>query len=190
MKAGCCGLGIVGMIIKFVSKAIDVLVAVIVYCGLFYPIFYMVAVLFLMMLADFTFKPSIELTLFYVGLVMAFACSVMTTVRNLILLPFGKYLDKKAEEKEAYLNKKRAKRRRRERERYSPRYLDRSYEREEEYRDRVRLSERRDYPTVGERPRVYRSSRDRNLIIYEYRDRFDVYVEVDNRLRRIDTKWK
>ncbi len=66
MKAGCCGLGIVGMIIKFVSKAIDVLVAVIVYCGLFYPIFYMVAVLFLMMLADFTFKPSIELTLFYV----------------------------------------------------------------------------------------------------------------------------
>ena len=30
MKAGCCGLGIVGMIIKFVSKAIDVLVAVIV----------------------------------------------------------------------------------------------------------------------------------------------------------------
>lgn len=52
MKAGCCGLGIVGMIIKFVSKAIDVLVAVIVYCGLFYPIFYMVAVLFLMMLAE------------------------------------------------------------------------------------------------------------------------------------------
>jgi len=28
----------------------------------------------------------------------------MTTVRNLILLPFGKYLDKKAEEKEEYLS--------------------------------------------------------------------------------------
>lgn len=187
MKVGCCGLGLVGMMVRFISKLIDIIVAVCVYCGLYYPVFYMVVVLFLMMFSGFRFVPSLELNLFFVGLALSFACSVMVTLRHIIIEPFGRYLDKKEAEKEEYLARKRQKRAAKRRREY--------YDYKEEYRERrpePRPAYHRPYGNSyqRERPLVYRSKQDGSLIIYEYSDRFDIYREISNRLELIDTKWK
>ena len=185
MKANCCGAGVLGMMVGAIGKVFDMLISFIVYTGLYWPIFYLVAVLCLWLFGGMTFDPSVELTLFYVGLGISLACSVVLTLRHLIFEPFGRYLDQR-EEKKA--------------ERQAKRRMDRDAKRRKNPQRKRRENDRRedDYgrdevyskPPRRERPLVYRSNQDDTLIIYEYRDRFEVYRETPRGLRHIDTKGK
>ena len=196
------GFGIFGMIASVLTKIVDVIAAVVVYLGLYIPMFYLIVVLGLWLWGGLIFEPSLGLTLFYVGLAISLMCSVVLTLRHLIFEPFGRYLDKKEEERLVRQarrdNAVRSKRRRdkraddrskadRQRHADSERYADRYDPRRDEYH---RAGTERERPPYRERPMVYRSTRDSSLIIYEYGDRFDVYRETDRGLRQIDTKWK
>ena len=58
MKASCCGVGALGIIMHTISRIIEVIVTVICYTGLYWPMFYLLVILGMWASGAMTFEMS------------------------------------------------------------------------------------------------------------------------------------
>lgn len=179
-----------------ISTAIKLIANIMVFFGLYVPFFYLMYGELLILFAGFTIVPyNAEVGLFVFGLVISLFCSVIITVRNLIVNPVKAVFGR---------NDKTYKVKYKERLRPSMDYHGGAFPRpRRRYIAPPRRSEQYGYLTIDspreymnrldsfyERPDVYRSEINPSIIVYEYHDRFDLYRHNGNRLEFIESKYR
>ncbi len=175
---------VIGILIVFVLKLVmyafkittKVLAHIIVYFGLYIPFFYCIFGLVLYGAFDFNFNVSgTESTLFFSGLGLSLLCSLIITVRNLIVRPIKSAF---AYTEQTYRPTYREEERRYFERRGYPsarRYYDSA---PREGREEADGYMRREYESNEHHmPIIYYSEREPDLLIYEYEDRFEVFVD-------------
>ncbi|NCA66912.1 MAG: hypothetical protein EOM87_02485 [Clostridia bacterium] len=190
------GIAIVAVVkaLMFIFKvSVKTISNVIVFLGLYIPLFYSVFALIIYSMFSLDFNTlNLELILLLSGLGLSFLCSAIIAIRNLIVKPFKSiFVSANSQEFPTY---------RREEQRYyerrratTPRYYDEEYNYGEDYRG---VEERERNAINNERvsevaPMVYYSEREPNLLIYEYEDRFEVFRDDGREPKRyIRTEYK
>jgi len=184
------------LIFYIFSTAVKLIANIMVFFGLYMPFFYLIYGEMLLLFTDFTIETyTPELGLYIFGLVLCCFCSVIITIRNLIVKPvkaiFGR--DEHFDERRYYERRPRPPMRysggeypRPRRHMYPP-IRSREYgylriDRPREYLDR--------FDSFYERPEVYRSEVHPDTIVYEYGDRFDLYRHNGDILEYVETKYR
>lgn len=176
------------------STTIKFIANVMVFFGLYIPFFYLIWGEILLLFTDFHISPyNTDLGLYLFGLVLSLFCSVIISIRTIIIKPFKALFGRDEKFQEHYA---------------PPQYI--SYEghgdfprppkrlkprtyRSEEY-GTLRIDKPKEfmdrYEHFHERPEIYRSEVEPDLIIYEYSNRFDLYTLNDSRLEFIETQFR
>lgn len=146
-KSGCLlgftGATILKTILYVLNWTIKLIASVLLFFGLYIPFIYLIYGGLLYLIAKVPiFNFSTNSQLYLLGLLLCIICSVIISVRNLIMKPLTSIV--------AFYDKK----------------------------------------NTPEQPLVYRSNVMRDLIIYEYKDRYDVYRDINGRLSFIRTEAK
>lgn len=185
---------ILKLIFYTISTAIKLIANIMVFFGLYVPFFYLIYIEMLILFAGFTIIPyNANVGLFVFGLVLCFFCSLIITVRNLIVKPIRAVFGRDDKE---YSERHPIKRRPpmpyqggefpRPRREYEP-----SRSRQYGY---LRIDSPREYmdklDSYYERPDVYRSEVNPELIVYEYYNRFDLYRHNGDFLEYIETRYR
>lgn len=146
-KSGCLlgftGATILKTIVNTLNWAIKIISSVMLFFGLYIPFAYLIYGGLLYLIAKVPiFDFSTNSQLYLLGLLLCVICSVIISVRNLIMRPLTSV---------------------------------------------IAWHDRKNQP---EQPMIYRSNVMRDLIIYEYKDRYDVYRDINGRLSYIRTEGK
>ena len=209
--------GALKLVFKGLKVVVEVLTSLVMFLGLYIPLFYLLFGLILLAATDFTFGGTgVNQILYYIGLALSCAAAVIISVRNLLVRPFsGIFSAFKRSSKDRYDDEDGDRRPRRgyddederrgdygdgrRRDPYarsgrpSP-YGERAYEGGGYSRDSRDYS--RDdlgYPLPaegGERPVVYYSKRRPGVLVKEYSDRFELFREDASGRTYIGTEYK
>jgi hypothetical protein len=184
------------LIFYVVSTAIKLIANILVFFGLYIPFFYLIYGEMLLLFTDFVLVPyTSDLGLYIFGLVLSCFCSVIISVKNLIVKPIKAVLGRDDKEDGHYYEE----RRRRPPMRYTggdyprprrqinPPIRSRQYgyyriDSPYEYFDRI--------DSFYEHPEIYRSEVRPDIIVYEYHDRFDLYRHNGDILEYVETKYR
>lgn len=173
-------------LIKLVNVIITIIARIMLLLGLWVPFFYIVISVILML----SFKTNIlSMTgykyLYIIGLILCIIISVIITVRNLLLKPIKELINyrkvqleydkRKAEAREKKLYEKNPKR-------YFATKGKLPDEDSEYYNKKGKIT------NIDELPKIYRSEINNDIIIHEYKDKFEVFLEKENEIVHIDTK--
>jgi len=196
---GCLGGMLLGsalrVLIYIVNGLIKLIVAVMVFFGLWAPFFYALlgAALYLTLKFD-PFSGSVDSKLYLAGFAGSLLCALLLTIRHIFDHPaksvaegFRNPVWKKPEDEEEGRrreNEDEGRSRRRERENEDSHYERRGGE--ESYRRRYYAEEERERAperqrTAYESPRIYYSALEKDTIVHEYADRFEVFRIRDGR---------
>ncbi|MGI6702352.1 MAG: hypothetical protein ACOX3U_07865 [Christensenellales bacterium] len=191
--SGMVVVSVLKLIFYAISTAIKLIANIMVFFGLYVPFFYLIFGEMLLLFAGFSLTPyNTNVGLFIFGLVLSCFCSVIITVKNLILKPIKAVFGRDSDKEIRYPIRRRpirytggrypAPRRT-----LPPPIRSREYgylriDSPKEYFDRL------DY--YYERPDVYRSELNQDIIVYEYRDRFDLYRHNGEFLEYVDTEYR
>lgn len=173
-------------LIKLVNVIITIIARIMLLLGLWVPFFYIVISVILML----SFKTNIlSMTgynyLYIIGLILCIIISVIITIRNLLLKPIKELINyrkvqleydkRKAEAREKKLYEKNPKR-------YFATKGKLPDEDSEYYNKKGKIT------NIDELPKIYRSEINNEIIIHEYKDKFEVFLEKENEIVHIDTK--
>lgn len=173
-------------LIKLVNVIITIIARIMLLLGLWVPFFYIVISVILML----SFKTNIlSMTgynyLYIIGMILCIIISVIITIRNLLLKPIKELINyrkvqleydkRKAEAREKKLYEKNPKR-------YFATKGKLPDEDSEYYNKKGKIT------NIDELPKIYRSEINNEIIIHEYKDKFEVFLEKENEIVHIDTK--
>lgn len=173
-------------LIKLVNVIITIIARIMLLLGLWVPFFYIVISIIIML----SFKTNIlSMTgynyLYIIGLILCIVISVIITIRNLLLKPIKELINyrkvqleydkRKAEAREKRLYEKNPKR-------YFATKGKLPDENSEYYNKKGKIT------NIDELPKIYRSEINSEIIIHEYKDKFEVFLEKENGIVHIDTK--
>lgn len=173
-------------LIKLVNVIITIIARIMLLLGLWVPFFYIVISIIIML----SFKTNIlSMTgynyLYIIGLILCIVISVIITIRNLLLKPIKELINyrkvqleydkRKAEAREKRLYEKNPKR-------YFATKGKLPDENSEYYNKKGKIT------NIDELPKIYRSEINSEIIIHEYKDKFEVFIEKENGIVHIDTK--
>lgn len=173
-------------LIKLVNVIITIIARIMLLLGLWVPFFYIVISIIIML----SFKTNIlSMTgynyLYIIGLILCIIISVIITIRNLLLKPIKELINyrkvqleydkRKAEAREKKLYEKNPKR-------YFATKGKLPDEDSEYYNKKGKIT------NIDELPKIYRSEINNDIIIHEYKDKFEVFLEKENEIVHIDTK--
>lgn len=173
-------------LIKLVNVIITIIARIMLLLGLWVPFFYIVISIIIML----SFKTNIlSMTgynyLYIIGLILCIIISVIITIRNLLLKPIKELINyrkvqleydkRKAEAREKRLYEKNPKR-------YFATKGKLPDEESEYYNKKGKIT------NIDELPKIYRSEINNEIIIHEYKDKFEVFLEKENEIVHIDTK--
>lgn len=184
---------IIKMIIYTVSTLIKLIANIMVFFGLYIPFFYLIYGGILILFANFSLIPyNANAGLFYFGLILCVFCSIIISVKSLIIKPFKAIFGRDEQDYRQSLPRKPMPYRGedkfpRPRRQIQPPIRSRDYgfyriDRPSEYLERM--------DKLYERPDVYRSEMYPDIIVYEYCDRFDLYRHNGNMLEFVDTRYR
>lgn len=199
-RAGCAISGLLLAFVKLLNVAARFLAALLSFTGLWLPLFYAVLGVVLFLTTGFNpFDWKLEGQLYISGFVACVLCSIAITIRNLIIKPFRSIFPKKKEEP---LQRKKRKIKTVEITEYTDRKNE--YENaefstvpiEREFKTEKLSAEKtpeppKAEPQIEEKPLVYLSSVENDLLVYEYKDRFELFRVIgDNevKMERIEFK--
>ncbi len=180
------------LIFYIVSTAIKLIANIMVFFGLYIPFFYLIYGEMLLLFTDFTITPyTPELGLYIFGLVLCLFCSVILSIRNLIVKPVKAIFGRDTKYREEPIRRPPMRYRGG---RYpSPRRYFHPPVRSREY-GYYRIDSPREYierlDSYYEKPEIYRSEMNPDLIIYEYMNRFDIYRHNGDYLEFMETKYR
>lgn len=150
--------------------------------GLFFPFLYgfFGLMMFLFCGLDFT-QMNTDLTLYILGLVLSAVCMIIWAIRYIILKPNA-----------AYNERQQARAQKREQSRQKRQYnASVRYPVHQEYfDDESHYAPQRYQPEQREKPRIYRSRKHPELIVYDYSDRFELFHEENGELIYYKTEFK
>lgn len=173
-------------LIKLVNVIITIIARIMLLLGLWVPFFYIVISIIIML----SFKTNILSMsgynyLYIIGLILCIIISVIITIRNLLLKPIKELINyrkvqleydkRKAEAREKRLYEKNPKR-------YFATKGKLPDEESEYYNKKGKIT------NIDELPKIYRSEINNEIIIHEYKDKFEVFLEKENEIVHIDTK--
>lgn len=173
-------------LIKLVNVIITIIARIMLLLGLWVPFFYIVISVILML----SFKTNILSIegynyLYIIGMILCIIISVIITIRNLLLKPIKELINyrkvqleydkRKAEAREKKLYEKNPKR-------YFATKGKLPDEDSEYYNKKGKIT------NIDELPKIYRSEINNEIIIHEYKDKFEVFLEKENEIVHIDTK--
>lgn len=168
-------LKLIGSILKAVIKTLG---NIIVFLGLYIPLFYVFFGFIIMATTEFNIAVnSVDRTLFYVGLALCCGCSIIIMIRNLLIRPFASVFSSFKRDDE-YIETRPRPRMRTAATRRNPRYIDEDAPCERRKRD--------DY----DRPLIYYSKRQPEILVHEYGNRFELYREMNGELKFYRTEYK
>lgn len=184
---------IIKLVFYSISTLIKLIANIMVFFGLYIPFFYLIYGGALMLFLDFRLIPySSGAGLFYFGLVLCVFCSIIISVKNLIIKPFKAVFGRDNKDYEQPITRKPmpydgGDNFPRPRRRIQPPIKSKEYgyyriDSPIEYMDRM--------DKFYESPEVYRSETNPEIIVYEYCDRFDLYQHNGSILEFIDTKYR
>lgn len=185
---GVIFLGIIKTITKILNAIFTAVAYILLYFGLWVPCLYMLFWLVLWLGLDFNVaKLSVDTVLFYIGLGLSLACSLTIIIRNFLLKPITKISEYHKREKAIFRRAvvdRALKLQKKNPSKYKNLYGDLS-----PY-DVPDLSKKKLKPNKHIQPIVYRSERNRDIVIHEYPDKFEVYTDTSGTLKYIETKPK
>ncbi len=194
------------LIIYVISTVIKLTANIMIFFGLYVPFFYLLYGEALILFADFAILPyTADTGLYLFGLVLSLFCSVIITIKSLLVNPiksiFGRdekediptphynnqnyYQQEPPNIERDYSEQYNLENRR---DNYSPYRTDSGYfrlESREEFFSRTAGTR-----THNESPDIYRSENNPDLVIYEYHNKYDIYRVQDNSLEYLETKPK
>lgn len=173
-------------LIKLVNVIITIIARIMLLLGLWVPFFYIVISVILML----SFKTNIlSVTgynyLYIIGLILCIIISVIITVRNLLLKPIKELINYRKVQLE-YDKRKAEAREKRLYEKNPKRYFATKGKLPDE--DSEYYNKKGKITNIDELPKIYRSEINNDIIIHEYKDKFEVFLEKENEIVHIDTK--
>lgn len=173
-------------LIKLVNVIITIIARIMLLLGLWVPFFYIVISVILML----SLKTNIlSMTgynyLYIIGLILCIIISVIITVRNLLLKPIKELINYRKVQLE-YDKRKAEAREKRLYEKNPKRYFATKGKLPDE--DSEYYNKKGKITNIDELPKIYRSEINNEIIIHEYKDKFEVFLEKENEIVHIDTK--
>lgn len=173
-------------LIKLVNVIITIIARIMLLLGLWVPFFYIVISIILML----SFKTNIlSMTgynyLYIIGLILCIIISVIITIRNLLLKPIKELINYRKVQLE-YDKRKAEAREKRLYEKNPKRYFATKGKLPDE--DSEYYNKKGKVTNIDELPKIYRSEINNEIIIHEYKDKFEVFLEKENEIVHIDTK--
>ncbi len=189
---------VIGILIVFVLKLLmyafkittKVLAHIIVYFGLYIPFFYCIFGLVLYGAFGLNFDSlNTNTMLFFSGLGLSLLCSLIITLRNLVVRPIKSVFAYSEDYRPTYREEER---------RYYERHIAEPSKRYYNQASQERRKEdadgyiKREYRESDPRmPIIYYSEREPELLIYEYDDRFEVFIDNGSQPKRyLRTEYK
>lgn len=174
-------------IVKLVNVIITIIARIMLLLGLWVPFIYIVISIILML----AFKTNIlNMTgynyLYIIGLILCIVISVIITIRNLLLRPIKELINYRKVQLE-YDKRKEDARQKRLYEKNPKRYFatkGKLPDVDSEYYN----GRKGKITNIEELPKIYRSEINSDIIIHEYKDKFEVFLEKGNEIVHIDTK--
>lgn len=173
-------------LIKLVNVIITIIARIMLLLGLWVPFFYIVISIIIML----SFKTNIlSMTgynyLYIIGLILCIIISVIITIRNLLLKPIKELINYRKVQLE-YDKRKAEAREKRLYEKNPKRYFATKGKLPDE--DSEYYNKKGKVTNIDELPKIYRSEINNEIIIHEYKDKFEVFLEKENEIVHIDTK--
>lgn len=179
---------IIKYLIKLINAAIYALASLLMYFGLIVPFFYMIFAISLMLWCGLDLRISgVDTNLFYFGLTLSLLCSIVISIKNIIIYPIKDYLNYKRA-KEEYKRRKEIAKKRELFKQNPSKYYAKFPEEMPPPADPIYINKKsdRDKP----RPLIYRSKVNSKIIIHEFPDKFEVYKDTKEGIVYIETKKK
>lgn len=173
-------------LIKLVNVIITIIARIMLLLGLWVPFFYIVISIIIML----SFKTNIlSMTgynyLYIIGLILCIIISIIITIRNLLLKPIKELINYRKVQLE--YDKRRAEAREKKLYEKNPkRYFATKGKLPDE--DSEYYNKKGKVTNIDELPKIYRSEINNDIIIHEYKDKFEVFLEKENEIVHIDTK--
>lgn len=173
-------------LIKLVNVIITIIARIMLLLGLWVPFFYIVISIIIML----SFKTNIlSMTgynyLYIIGLILCIIISIIITIRNLLLKPIKELINYRKVQLE--YDKRRAEAREKKLYEKNPkRYFATKGKLPDE--DSEYYNKKGKVTNINELPKIYRSEINNDIIIHEYKDKFEVFLEKENEIVHIDTK--
>lgn len=173
-------------LIKLVNVIITIIARIMLLLGLWIPFLYIVISVIIML----SFKTNILSMagynyLYIIGLILCIVISVIITIRNLLLKPIKELINYRKVQLE-YDKRKAEAREKRLYERNPKRYFATKGKLPDE--DSEYYIKKGRVTNIDELPKIYRSEINNEIIIHEYKDKFEVFLEKENEIVHIDTK--
>lgn len=130
---------------------------------------------------------GVDTNLFYFGLALACLCSLIISVRNLILKPFKEFVEAQ-QVKSEYKRRKEESAKRELYRRRPNKYYAKYPEELPPVGHPIYTQDKKERKAPA--PLIYRSEKDNDIIIHEYPDRFEIFREENHKIFHIDTKDK
>lgn len=174
-------------LIKLVNVIITIIARIMLLLGLWVPFIYIVISVILML----AFKTNILNMkgynyLYIIGLLLCIVISVIITIRNLLLKPIKELINYRKVQLE-YDKRKEEAREKRLYEKNPKRYFatkGKLPDEDSEYYN----GKKGKITNIDELPKIYRSEINNDIIIHEYKEKFEVFLEKENEIVHIDTK--
>lgn len=173
-------------LVKLVNVIITIIARIMLLLGLWVPFFYIVISIIIML----SFKTNIlSMTgynyLYIIGLILCIIISIIITIRNLLLKPIKELINYRKVQLE--YDKRRAEAREKKLYEKNPkRYFATKGKLPDE--DSEYYNKKGKVTNIDELPKIYRSEINNDIIIHEYKDKFEVFLEKENEIVHIDTK--
>lgn len=173
-------------LIKLFNVIITIIARIMLLLGLWVPFFYIVISIIIML----SFKTNIlSMTgynyLYIIGLILCIIISIIITIRNLLLKPIKELINYRKVQLE--YDKRRAEAREKKLYEKNPkRYFATKGKLPDE--DSEYYNKKGKVTNIDELPKIYRSEINNDIIIHEYKEKFEVFLEKENEIVHIDTK--
>lgn len=183
-------ISLIKSIYKLINVILTIIARILILFGLWVPLIYSFAGV-LTMLA-FKVNPLAGGTysyIFFVGLVLSLLISGIITVKTMLIRPIKELLDYRAVQKEYDRRKEDA--RRLDLYHKNPKKYFATYGELPDKESTYYLKSKRtrdEITRIDEIPKIYRSEANRDIVIHEYKDRFEVYKDMGDSMVHIDTK--
>lgn len=173
-------------LIKLVNVVITIIARIMLLLGLWVPFFYIVISVIIML----SFKTNILSMagynyLYIIGLILCIIISIIITIRNLLLKPIKELINYRKVQLE-YDKRKAEAREKRLYEKNPKKYFATKGKLPDEYSEYY--NKKGKITNIDELPKIYRSEINNDIIIHEYKDKFEVFLEKENEIVHIDTK--
>lgn len=177
-------------VLKLINVIFTIIARILILFGLWVPLIYtFVGVLTMLAFKVDPLAGGAYSYIFFIGLVLSLLISAIITFKTMLLRPIKELLDYRAVQKEYDRRKEDA--RRIDLYHKNPKKYFAMYgelpDKESAYYLKSKRT-RTDITRIDEIPKIYRSENNKDIVIHEYKDRFEVFKDMGDSMVHIDTK--